>query len=56
MALAISKPTFSLSALGGGEGRGEVGARGSHGGGAHLTLSIATRWVPSLPLEGGEGE
>jgi hypothetical protein len=57
MAMAISKPAFSLSAPRGGEGRGEVGDRGSHGGGAHLTLPIATRWVPSLsPLKGGEGE
>jgi hypothetical protein len=48
MTVAISKPAFSLSALGGGEGWGEVGARGSHGGGTHLTLPIAARRVPSL--------
>jgi hypothetical protein len=56
MALAISKPAFSLSALGGGEGWGEVGGRGSHAGTAHLTLPIAAGRVPSLsPQMGGEG-
>jgi hypothetical protein len=56
MALAISKPAFSLSALGGGEGWGEVGGRGSYAGTAHVTLPIAARRVPSLsPQMGGEG-
>jgi hypothetical protein len=56
MAVGIAKPAFSLSALGGGEGRGEVGGSGSSGGGAHLTLPITPRRIPSLsPLKGGEG-
>src|SRR5216684_8154156 len=45
----------SLSALGGGEGWGEVGdARAPAD--THLTLPIASRRIPSLsPLKGGEG-
>src|SRR5207253_3258828 len=45
----------SLSALGGGEGWGEVGDSRARAG-THLTLPSAARWVPSLsPLKGGEG-
>ena len=45
----------SLSALGGGEGWGEVGDSRARPG-PHLTLLSAARWVPSLsPLKGGEG-
>src|SRR5207245_549848 len=42
----------SLSALGGGEGWGEVGDSRARAG-THLTLPSAARWVPSLsPLKG----
>ena len=45
----------SLSALGGGEGWGEVG-HSSALANTHLTLPIAAQWVPSLSaLKGGEG-
>ena len=55
-AVILSAIQISLSAPGGGEGRGEVGdARAPVD--THLTLPIAARWVPSLsPLEGGEGK
>jgi hypothetical protein len=50
---------LSLSALGGGEGRGEMGARPGHNrcGFAHLTLPIAnaTGPLPLPPQSGGEG-
>jgi hypothetical protein len=46
---------FPLFALRGGEGWGEVGDSGALAG-AHLTLPVAVRRVPSLsPLKGGEG-
>jgi very-short-patch-repair endonuclease len=45
---------ISLSALGGGEGRGEVGETPAP---AHLTPPSLTRRVPSFsPLKGGESE
>jgi len=49
----------SLSAPGGGEGRGEVGETGLRGCGvAHLTLPVAaaTGPLPLPPQAGGEGE
>ena len=49
---------LSLSALGGGEGRGGVGARPGHNrcGFAHLTLPIAkATGLPLPPQSGGEG-
>lgn len=58
-------PVRSLSALQGGEGRGEGGAASAArmnplaattGGATHLTLPAARRRVPSLsPPKGGEG-
>src|SRR5271166_2274802 len=46
-------PKISLSALGGGEGRGEVGVRGA----AHLTLPRRRREpLPLPPQAGGEGQ
>src|SRR5438105_2598495 len=46
---------YSLSAPGGGEGRGEVGDSSALAD-THLTLPIAARRVPSLSaLKGGEG-
>jgi hypothetical protein len=51
----ISAPPNSLSALGGGEGWGEVGDFRSRIE-THLTLRIASQLAPSLsPLKGGEG-
>jgi hypothetical protein len=51
----IKSPLCSLSAPGGGEGRGEVGDSRAVAV-THLTLPIASQWVPSLsPLKGGEG-
>ena len=50
---------FSLSALGGGEGRGEVGGTPARDGGAtHLTLPVATATgpLPLPPPAGGEGD
>ena len=50
---------LSLSALGGGEGRGEVGGAAGHHrcGVAHLALPIANATGPlPLPPEGGEGK
>src|SRR5690348_39545 len=50
---------FSLSALGGGEGRGEVGGAPARNGGAtHLTLPVvqATGPLPLPPQAGGGGE
>ena len=52
------KPNLSLSALGGGEGRGEVGeAPAPFGGRDHLTLPVAptTGPLPLPPQAGGEG-
>jgi BirA family biotin operon repressor/biotin-[acetyl-CoA-carboxylase] ligase len=49
---------ISLSAPGGGEGRGEVGGApaSEHAGATHLTLPSLARRVPSLsPQKGGEG-
>jgi hypothetical protein len=46
----------SLSALGGGEGRGEVGASLSALTGAHLTLLLLSNGALPLPPKGGEGE
>ena len=48
----IEPPIFSLSAPGGGEGRGEVGDSRALAN-THLTLPIASRWVSAL--KGGEG-
>src|SRR6266446_5654943 len=51
----LSPQICPLSALGGGEGWGEVGDSRALAY-AHLTLPTASRWVPSLsPLKGGEG-
>jgi len=45
----MSAAEFSLSALGGGEGRGEVGGpSATKRGTTHLTLPAALRQVPSL--------
>src|SRR5271165_2411960 len=56
---SLSAPSdLSLSALGGGEGRGEGGeAPGSNGGATHLTLPIAGAMgpLPLPPQAGGEG-
>jgi len=49
-------PLISLSAPGGGEGRGEVGDSRAPAG-AHLTLPIANAMGPlPLPPMGGEGD
>ena len=46
-----------LSALGGGEGRGEAGeAPAPKGGAAHLTLPPFTAGPSLSPLKGGEGD
>jgi hypothetical protein len=50
----IDAPLFSLSALGGGEGRGELGETPAP---PHLTLPIADATGPlPLPPKGGEGD
>jgi hypothetical protein len=50
----IDAPLFSLSALGGGEGRGELGETPAP---PHLTLPIADATGPlPLPPMGGEGD
>ena len=54
-----ASPQFSLSALGGGEGRGEVGeAPARNGGATHLTLPTASAAGPHPlpPQAGGEGD
>jgi hypothetical protein len=49
----IDAPSFPLSALGGGKGRGEVGETPAP---PHLTLPIADATGPlPLPAMGGEG-
>src|SRR5947207_2441538 len=53
-----ASPQFSLSALGGGEGRGEVGETPARNGGStHLTLPTAGAAgpLPLPPQAGGEG-
>src|ERR1700730_11171938 len=50
-------PPRPATALGGGEGRGEVGGKCQARNGGHLTLPVASRRDPSLsPLKGGEGQ
>jgi sulfur-oxidizing protein SoxY len=54
-----ASPQISLSALGGGEGRGEVGGAPARNDGAtHLTLPVAraTGPLPLPPQAGGEGD
>src|SRR5207248_8973810 len=48
MSSTVSLP-LSLSALGGGEGRGEVGDFRALAGEAHLTLPSLRRWAPPSP-------
>jgi hypothetical protein len=46
----------SLSALGGGEGRGEAGGSPPVAKDAHLTLPLLRNGTLPLPPKGGEGE